>query len=158
VFDLVLGLPMHPLVVHAVVVLVPLVSLLAIVTAWVPRWNRAWGIWVVVALFLLTGATFVARETGEKLAARVGDKAITETGHLTLGKSLVFFVFALFVLAAILWWLDRRTGRSGQRTTLAKVMAVLVIIAAVSAVVETVRVGDSGARAVWGYVQDLPPK
>jgi hypothetical protein len=157
-FDLVLGLPLHPLVVHAVVVLLPLTALLAIATAWVPRWDRIWGVWVVGALFVLTGVTLVAKESGERLAARIGDTNIRATGHLTLGKTLVLYVGVLFLLVAWLWWLDRRIGRSGQRSRLAQVVAVLVIIAAVSTVIEVVRVGHSGAEAAWGYVQNQPPR
>ena len=52
-FDTLLGLPQHPLVVHAVVVLLPLTALVEIAVALQPRWNRAWGVWVVVALFVL---------------------------------------------------------------------------------------------------------
>jgi hypothetical protein len=157
-FDLIAGLPMHPLVVHAVVVLLPLLALLSVLVAWKPRWNRAWGIWVVAGLFVITGVTAVAKETGERLATRIGEGAITATGHLTLGKTLPLFAGVLFLLTALLWWFDRRTGRNGQRTTFTKVVAVLVVVAALAAVVETVRVGESGARAVWGYVQNQPPR
>lgn len=153
-FDLVLGLPQHPLVVHAVVVLLPLTALVEIAVALQPRWNRAWGVWVVVALFLLTGATFVAKESGEALAARIGQGAVTETGHLELGSRLPIVAGVLFLLAAVLWWLDRRTGRNGVRTTLTKIVAVVTVLAALVTVVQVVRVGDSGARAVWGFVAD----
>jgi hypothetical protein len=157
-FDLINGLPQHPLVVHAVVVLLPLLALLSVLIAWKPRWDRAWGVWVVAGLFVITGVTFAAKESGEALARRIGQGAITATGHLSLGTTLPIFAGVLFVLTGLMWSLDRRTGLNGVRTTLTKVVAVLVIVAAVSAVVETVRVGESGARAVWGYVQDQPPR
>lgn len=48
-FDLVNGLPVHPLVVHAVVVLLPLAIVGTILVAVRPTWRRAYGPLVVVA-------------------------------------------------------------------------------------------------------------
>ena len=122
-----------------------------------PRWSRLWG-WVVPVLaFLATGSAFVAKESGEALAARVGEKAITETGHLTLGSTLPLVAGVLFLLTALLWWLDRRADPRRPRSIGVKVVAGLVVVAAVVAIVQTVRVGDSGAKAVWGFVSETTP-
>ena len=42
-FDLVFGLPLHPLAVHAAVVLVPLVALAALVMTYLPSFSRRYG-------------------------------------------------------------------------------------------------------------------
>ena len=149
-FDTVLGLPQHPLVVHAVVVLLPLAALVEIAVALQPRWNRAWGLWVWLGLLAVGFVTFWAKESGEAFAVRRGQKAITESGHLDLGSTLPVFAGALTLLAILLWWLDRRTGRNGVRTTMTKIVALVTILAAVVTVVQVVRVGHSGATAVWG--------
>lgn len=79
-FDLINGLPMHPLVVHAAVVLLPVTALLAIVVALVPRWSRSWGLLVPILAFVSTGAAFLAKESGEALARRVGRRPSQRRG------------------------------------------------------------------------------
>jgi hypothetical protein len=61
------GIPAHPLVIHAVVVLLPLATLGTIAMAIRPRWRRALGI--PVALVALAGgiAVPIATQTGEQL-------------------------------------------------------------------------------------------
>jgi hypothetical protein len=61
------GIPAHPLVIHAVVALLPLATLGAIAMAIRPRWRRAIGI--RVALIALVGviAVPIATQTGEQL-------------------------------------------------------------------------------------------
>lgn len=145
-FDTITGLPIHPLVVHAVIVLLPLACLGAVLVAAKPSWNRSWG-WVVLACsFIALGSAFVAKESGEKLESRVG----RPWNHAEWGERLPIAAFGLFVLLAVLWWFDRKQ-RDG-RTVLTKVVAVLVVLAAAVTLVLTVKVGHSGATAVWGPV------
>ncbi len=49
-FDLINGIPVHPLVVHAVVVLLPLALLGTIAIAVKPAWRRPYGPLVVAAV------------------------------------------------------------------------------------------------------------
>ena len=67
--DTVLGLPLHPLVVHAVVVLVPLVSLGFLVLAVVPRWRGTYGPLLAVIATVAVAAVPVATASGENLEA-----------------------------------------------------------------------------------------
>lgn len=144
-FDTINGLPLHPLVVHVVVVLLPLSALGAIVIAFVPRWSVRFGVLVWIGSLVSVGAALVAEESGEALAARVGLPAV----HAELGEQVKYFAAALFVTALVLWFLDRRTA---PRTLLMKIIAGVVVIAAVAAVWATFRAGDSGAQAVWQFV------
>ena len=67
VFDTVLGLPVHALVVHGVVVLLPLMAIVTAVVACVPRW-RARAAWPVVVVDAgMVAMTLVARQSGEAL-------------------------------------------------------------------------------------------
>lgn len=145
-FDLINGLPLHPLVVHAVVVLLPLAALGTIAIAIRPRWRRTYG-WLVVAAAALSSALLpVATSSGEALEKRVGDPG----QHAELGDQLIWFALALLVTSAALVWLDRRAGGRVGTGTPVRVASVLAVVAALAATGWVIRVGDSGARAAWG--------
>lgn len=149
-FDTVNGLPLHPLVVHAVVVLLPLACAGTVAIAVRPAWRRPYGVLVVACAALATALLPVATSSGESLEERVGDPG----SHAELGDQLIWFSIPLLVLAAALVWLDRRSrsaegGTTGTGTGLVRWVAVLAVVAAAAATVQVYRVGDSGARAVW---------
>ena len=105
------GLPLHPLIVHATSVLVPLAALLVILAVCWPRF-RAWAgplpmIMSLVAVIL----TPLSTSTGETLEEQVGESSLVET-HAELGEQLLPFVIALFVFSTAFWWLDRQRQRS----------------------------------------------
>jgi uncharacterized membrane protein len=144
VFDLINGLPIHPLVVHAVVVLLPLAILGTIAIAVRPAWRRAYGPPVVAVAAVATALIPVATSSGEELEHRVGDPG----RHAALGEQLIWFAVPLLLLALVLVVLDRRgAAGSGRRT--ATVVAALAIHASLATGVQVYRVGDSGARATW---------
>ena len=66
------GVPLHPLVIHAVVVFVPLAALAAVLMAW-PRW-RWLARWPALLLTLgATAACYVATVSGAELFLYPGD-------------------------------------------------------------------------------------
>jgi uncharacterized membrane protein len=140
--DLIFGLPIHALVVHAVVVLLPLSVVGALALAAVPRWRRPYGPLVLGIAAVATLLIPVATTSGESLERRVGDPE----RHAHLGEQLIWFAVPLVALLAVLVWLDRRRP---HETGVHTAMTALVVVAAVAAGVQTFRVGDSGARAVW---------
>jgi uncharacterized membrane protein len=144
VFDTIAGLPVHALVVHAVIVLVPLASLGALAVAWKPAWDRTYGWLVVGAAFLATGSAFVAKESGEALASRVG----VPVTHMSIARWMPVFAGLLFLATAALWWYDR--GGDDRRTRTRVLLAAAVVLTAVVALVWVVLAGHSGATAVWG--------
>ena len=154
-FDLVNGVPVHPLVVHAVVVLLPLAVLGTIAIALHPAWRRPYGPLVVAAAAIATALIPVATSSGEELKGRVGDPG----KHDALGAQLLWFALPLLVLVLALVVLDRRTARVGASGASASgtgsmlnTVAVLAVVAALACGVQVYRVGDSGARAAWGGV------
>ena len=147
-FDSIASLPLHPLVVHAVIVLLPLSALGAVLVAIKADWNRRFGFLVVASSFIAAGSSVVAKESGEKLASRIGYPA----DHAQWGKWIVVSSGLLFLSVVALWWLDRTHPES--RPTLAKVLAVVQILLAVLALVFAVLAGHSGAQAVWGRTID----
>jgi ribose/xylose/arabinose/galactoside ABC-type transport system permease subunit len=161
VFDLINGLPVHPLVVHAVVVLVPLAALGTIAVALRPPWRSTYGPLVVLAGILSVILCPVATSSGESLERRVGDPG----EHARLGDQLVWFVIPVAVLALALVLLERRrtsasaasaggtspssASRAGSPAVLT-VVAAFAVIAALATCVQVFRVGESGATSVWG--------
>jgi uncharacterized membrane protein len=152
-FGFIAGLPMHPLVVHAAVVLLPLSAVALIVLVFAPRLRKSFG-WVTIAgLAVGTGAAFVAKESGEALAAKVGLPA----DHARWGDILVPVSIGLFVVAVVWLLLANRAARTSSRSLAVTLTGVLAAVLAVAATVITVIVGHSGAEAVWaGGFEDAP--
>jgi hypothetical protein len=145
-FDLFDGLPVHILVVHAVVVLVPLMAIVTIAFTLRPKWRPALG-WAILGNVVATGAAVVAKEAGEKLQARLSaqvGQAVAED-HAELGDKLPYFAAALLIASVLAWILVHSTG-GAARVGLA---LVLVIVTGAGAGWWTFRTGDSGSRAVW---------
>ena len=154
-FDTFNGLPLHPLVVHGVVVLLPLAVLGTIAIAVRPRWRHRFGLLVLGIAAVGTLFIPIATSSGESFEKRVGDPG----EHAELGDQLIWFALPMLVLLAVLVFLDRRGRTNGQwpapgkpspRSGLITAIAVLAVVAAVVVGVQVYRVGDSGARAVWG--------
>jgi len=141
VFDLINGLPWHPLVVHAVVVLLPLSVVGAILVVAVPRWRRPYGPLVVALSAIATALIPVSTASGEALEKHVGEPG----AHAELGEQLIWFALALLIPLVVFLVLDHR--RTGGR--LLAGIAALTVVAAVALTIQVYRVGDSGARAAW---------
>lgn len=157
-FDTIGGIPLHPLIVHGVVVLVPLAALLVLLAALSPR-IRAWAgiLTPIVATLALVMVPF-ATQSGEALERRVAESAAVEE-HAELGDSLIYFVLVLAVAAWALWFVDRRSratasgesesgARTGRSGLMVAVMA-LSVVAVLATTVQVVRIGHSGATATW---------
>ena len=146
-FDLINGLPIHPLVVHVIVVLLPLSVLGTIAIAIVPRWRRRYGHLVVAVMAFVTVMIPVATSSGEALARRVGDPG----RHARLGDQLIWFALPLLALDVALVLSARYGDRIGARRAVAvRAVAIVSVVAALAAGVQVYRVGDAGARAAWG--------
>ncbi len=152
-FDEISGLPVHPLVVHVAVVLVPLAGLLGVLFAIPPtrRWAR-----VPLAIVAVGAAltVLVTRRSGQNLAAVLGidegaddplSTLIQEHAERANLLSLLTIAFAVLAVAA---WLSTR---SPERLSAAVpvVLSVLLVLGAGALVFQTYRVGDIGSRAVW---------
>jgi glucan phosphoethanolaminetransferase (alkaline phosphatase superfamily) len=151
------GLPVHPLVVHAAVVLIPLSALLVIALAVVPRWRQGVFGWFTVGLTAVATAVVpVATQSGEALSERVGEPE----RHAALGEAMIYFMLPLLGLALALVLLsaaDRRRARAEgldkpRQSLLTVVVAVAAAVAAVAAGVQVAFVGHSGATATWADV------
>jgi len=146
--DTIGGLPLHPLIVHAAVVILPLGALGLVAIILVPRWRATFGWLVMGALAVGTISAFAAVNSGEALADRVGEPE----QHAELGETLQVVAAILFVAAAAWFWLQRR--RSARDTILGGPVQAVATLAALAlaagTLVLTVLVGHSGAESVWG--------
>jgi len=153
-FDTAFGLPLHPLVVHLVVVLLPLASITVLLAAVWPRFRRWAGPLPLGLAVVGTVAVPVATQAGEALAdAGLGQKP-TVAPHAALGDLMIWWALALLLAAGLVFWLHlkTRTADSNRKPGQALVasIAVFAAVAAVGTVVHVYRVGDSGASSVWG--------
>jgi hypothetical protein len=165
------NLPVHVLVVHAVVVLVPLAVLGSIVVVAWPAGCRRYG-WLVVAVTTVATAFIpIATSTGEGLEHRLPRTALI-SAHTELGDQLLAFVVAMLVLVAAFVTLHHRNQAparhegpgtatapplAGPRRGIAVALAALTIVFAVISAVQVYRIGDSGARAAWSDTQYVTP-
>ena len=151
--DTVLGLPTHPLIVHATVVVVPTAAVAVLLAAVWPRF-RAWAGWGPLALAVLAVVlTPLSTSSGESLEHRVGGSRLIED-HSHLADLLIWWVVPLAVLALALYWLlGSRGDRLQQRgRALSAVLVVLPVVVAVGTLVQVVLIGHSGAKAAWSDV------
>ncbi|MGC5377508.1 DUF2231 domain-containing protein [Micromonospora sp. DT68] len=160
-FEEFMGLPAHPLVLHAAVVFVPLLALLTVGYAFVPpiRPHTRWvlGLLAVGAplsalLAKLSGDAFFDRmRSANRVTPEFLPKleAHQEFGDFTLWASIGLAIVAL----ALVRFVAPRTAegnadaRQGRALTVA--LQVLSLVAAGVAVYYVIRTGDSGAKAVW---------
>lgn len=155
-FDTIFGLPVHVLVLHAAVVLVPMAAGLSVLLVALPAAARRFGIqrvWLqragagVVLLDLAALVlVWVAIQSGQELQRRLGSGDPLIQQHAELGDAMLWFAVAMLVATALYVYLLRYS----RAVTI--VASVLVLATAVSAGVWLVRVGHSGAEAVWSGV------
>ena len=156
-FDTFFGLPLHPLIVHATEVIVPTAALVVLLAAAWPRFRR-WARFLPLGLALVALALVpLATESGEALEERVSETALIET-HADLAEGLLPWVLGLVVVAAVLLWWNWRQRSPGKPV---KWVAIALIAAAAlsstGTIVQAIRIGHSGAAAVWSEDMGTPP-
>jgi hypothetical protein len=168
VFEEFTGIPMHPLLVHAAVVFVPLLALAAIAYAFVPL-VRSHLRWVLAALAVIApGAAWFARLSGQAFFDRGVERGDITEGfvsvieeHQNFGNMTSYYTTALGVLTLVLVYLVAPRAAAGvgamsaggpawrSSPVLRWVVAGLVAVVGVVSIYYVVRTGDSGAHAVW---------
>jgi drug/metabolite transporter (DMT)-like permease len=143
------GLPLHPLVIHATVVALPIFAILSVAYLR-PRW-RAGLRWPLAALAVVSAVlVWFSGVTGHSLKH---DRFSTATGvlaqriqhHQDLAGKLSVATYALAVVAVVMTVLRGRLP--GWLTWLG---SALLVVGAIAVVVLCVLTGDAGARAAWG--------
>lgn len=140
------GLPLHPLVVHAAVILVPLTALGAILMALFPRFSRRFGVLVVIVGIIGAVSAWIARVSGGTLATSVPVTA----EHSEWGHRMPLAAAALAVLTIVFWLFDRGIPGNRRRPWWLIVLGVVLVVVSLVAVYFTIVTGHSGAESVWG--------
>jgi hypothetical protein len=140
-FDTITGLPVHVLVNHAVVVLLPLMSIVSILVAVRGKLRERYSWWVTGANAVMFLVTLVTKQSGEYLQRSLGGQVAQEHGEL--GSVLPWFALVLALATAA-------TAVTSRNRALGPVAVIVSIVAAVATLFWTVRTGDAGARATWG--------
>lgn len=141
------GIPLHPLLVHAAVVLVPLAAF-CVVAAALSRRFRGWA--GLLTPLLATAALVtvpLATGSGESLEESVTETPLMEV-HTEMGEQLLPWVIGLAVTGWGLWLLARRRG-TPTGGVLPRILVALSLVAALGSAVQVVRIGHSGAESVW---------
>lgn len=159
-----MGLPAHPLLVHAAVVFVPLQSLAALAYALVPPIRRQIE-WAVVGLAVVApAAAWFATLSGNALRDRLASQGMgaevlaridqhRDFGEQTLRSSLGLAVLTVLLVVLVVARKRRPVSRAGKWSfALTVVLTLGVLVLAAASAYYVFKTGDSGARVVWGAV------
>lgn len=146
--DLLFGLPVHPLVVHAAVVLVPLVALAALAMSYWPSFSIKYGKPVLILAVIAQLSLFVAKASGEPFQERLGKEV---ERHADLGEIAPLTFIPLLVLLFIRWRMDR-SGATVGSPWVRRMVSILLALSAILALVFIYLTGHSGAESVWGWL------
>jgi heme/copper-type cytochrome/quinol oxidase subunit 2 len=171
VFEEVLGIPAHPLLVHAAVVFVPLQILAAFAYAFVP-FVRRFIAWLVIGLAMVAPmSVLLAKLSGDAFQARLIRNGTADPvflaqikQHNSYGDTTLYLSIALSALIILLMfvqvWRSRpTTGAAPDKPdtsqpakgpiVVAAVLTVAVLAAGVATGYFVFKTGDSGAHMVW---------
>lgn len=143
-------LPLHPLLVHLTVVLVPLAALCLVLSALWPAARRRLGLVTPIVALAALIAVPVTTSAGDWLADRVGRTPLVDR-HEAFGDTMLPWSVGVFVIAAAVWAWHRfgRNAAARLRRPVAIALAIAALVVAAGSVVTIVQIGESGATAVW---------
>lgn len=148
-FNTFMGLPVHILVSHFVVVLIPFSAMATIAVALRKPWRDKYVVPLVAVNVAMLVLTFVTMRAGEKLKDRyrgLGDQSTPKFDHEDLGRTLLWIMAALAVASLLIWAAEpMRNVAPAAVLGLAGVVALL----AASSIVLAVMAGHTGAESHW---------
>lgn len=134
------GLPVHALVVHFAVVILPLSAMGLIAIIYMPKLKNKFAFLAVVGIVLGSASVWIAKQSGEALAENIG----TPVKHADYGSLLTIVAF-IFMVLTLLWY----RSSLGRRSRVVTPLGHLTALAAVAVLFLTFLTGHSGAEAVW---------
>jgi hypothetical protein len=162
------GIPAHPLVVHAVVVLLPLAAVGTLLVVARPVWRSQLGVWVLLLALAGVAAVPVATQTGEQLQRAIGGGGELVEIHEHRAETLLVPALIFLVLLAATILTGRRAEAAARvggpgaahatisdTSTLQRISLITGILAAVAGLVVTglvVWIGHAGSTAAWSGV------
>lgn len=145
------GLPLHPLLVHSAVVLVPLVAVGALVMSYLPSFSRRHGKLILILALIAQVSVFLAKMSGEAFA-EILNKNVEK--HAELGEIAPIVTLPMVALIYLRWRMDR-SGSTFGSVLIRRLTSVALIAASLVSLVVIVLVGHSGASSVWGWIDKL---
>jgi uncharacterized membrane protein len=145
--DTVAGLPVHPLVVHFAVVVLPISAIALMAMIYTPKLKNKYSFISVMGVIFGSAAVLISKQSGEALSERVG----LPIEHSDYGTYLTIAAF-IFLALSIIWYRSSRGRRSRVVTPLGHV----TVIAGIAVLGLTFLTGHSGAKAVWEEKLDKP--
>lgn len=134
------GLPVHALVVHFAVVILPISASALILLAYIPKLRKQYAFITTLGVVGGSAAALVAKQSGEALAEKIGNPL----NHSNYGTYLTVSSF-LLLITTLLWYRSSKGRRSNVITSFSHVIALIALIV----LGLTFLTGHSGAQAVW---------
>lgn len=146
-----LGLPLHPLIVHATVIIVPLAGIGGLAIACLTFARDRYG-WLVTVLALLGAIlTLVTQKAGSDFAESFQRHTPEMERHFELGNDLLPWTIALFVGTLAVMIGRRLLGKDRRIGRLVLLLGMIItVVSAILSIVQVARIGHAGAVAVWG--------
>lgn len=150
------GLPLHPLLVHLVVIGLPAAAVAVALHACWPAARRRLGIVTVLLAAAMMVVVPITASSGSALAKVVGGSPAIGV-HASRAALLTPLTAVLLVVAVAVYVWFRFVGDvPGERPparirTLVRILAIgASVVIAAAVIIAVVLVGDAGARSVWG--------
>ena len=144
------GLPLHPLVVHAAVIVTPVAALLALGLVR-PSWRERLRWPAAGAAAVAWGLVWVARASGKALETVNRDYFRTNKSaaasldlHIGFADKLNYVLFPLVVVLVLFAWLTPKLARP-----VGTVGAIVIAVLAVMVLALVAQTGEQGARTLW---------
>jgi uncharacterized membrane protein len=134
------GLPVHALIVHFAVVVLPVSAIGLIAIIYTPKLKGKYSFLAASGIVLGSASVLVAKQSGEALAEHIGTPVV----HADYASLLTYAAF-IFMVLTVLWYRSSKGRRSRIVTPISHVTA----IAGVAVLFLTFLTGHTGAEAVW---------
>jgi hypothetical protein len=141
------GLPAHPLIIHGVIVLLPLIAIFLLVGLFWKNLLKKLHLPIIGILALSVVGVIAAKSSGYSLSVVVG----LPKSHAQSGNYLVLLAVALFSSFVLFSYFS--FYKRSKIATLS--LGVLMALLAVSTIGMTYAVGHSGAESVWKYRYEI---
>ena len=141
------GLPAHPLIIHGVIVLLPLIAIFLLAGLFWKNLLKKLHLPIIGILALSVVGVIAARSSGYSLSAIVG----LPKSHTQWGNYLVLIAIALFSSFVLFSFFTFHKKSKIASLSLRVLMALL----SVSTIGMTYVVGHSGAESVWKYRYEI---
>jgi cytochrome b involved in lipid metabolism len=139
-FYLIGGLPVHALVVHFAVVILPIATLGVLAAIYLPKYASKFTFISIIALVIGTVFAYIASQSGEALSEKIG----LPQNHANYGDILPN-IAAVFTLLTIIWYLIK-IEKIQKKIKFFNHLTALVGVVVMGLTFIT---GHTGAQAVW---------